>query len=61
MVKKLTNENCYSIIRVFQEDVFHDTIDWQPELLEAIASDEEVIYISKDPLLYESINRSIYT
>ena len=53
---KCAIENGYRFVRIFQEDVFHDTIDWQPELLEAITSDEQIIYISKDPVLYESMN-----
>ena len=49
-------ENGYRIVRICQIDVFHDTIEWKSRLEEAIASEQQVIYISKDPVLYESMN-----
>ena len=53
---KCAIENGYRIVRVFQKDVFHDTIDWKSRLEEAISSEQQVIYISKDPELYRSMN-----
>ena len=51
---KCAIENDYRIIRICQKDVFSNTIEWKPQLQEAISSDEKIIYISKNPELYSS-------
>ena len=53
---KCAIENDYRIIRICQEDVFSNTIEWKSRLEEAISSEQQVIYISKDPELYRSMN-----
>ena len=52
-------EHGYRVVRICQIDVFKNTIDWKLKLQEAIASEEQIIYISKDPVLYESMNELI--
>jgi len=51
--EKCANNNGYSVIRLLQEDVFHDTYDWLKELcdaIEEIKSSNEItnIYLSKN-------------
>ena len=54
---KLALENSYSVIRICQEDVFSDTIDWKKKLKETIKmillnGEINVHYIAKDMKLY---------
>ena len=42
------------MIRISQEDVLNDTFNWQRELIEAISSQEKIIYLSKDESLYDT-------
>lgn len=44
----------YSVIRISQEDIFRNTIDWKQILIEKLKPFEvpDCIYISKDPYLY---------
>jgi hypothetical protein len=58
--QKCANENGYSIIRIFQEDVLYDNIDWVARLsasISEIINDHtnlpNNVYISKDYLLYD--------
>lgn len=51
---KCAFEHGYSIIRIFQEDIFNNTIDWKVLIEEAINSKEKVQYISKDINLYDN-------
>ena len=51
---KCALENGYRIIRIFQEDIFNNVIDWKTLLENAINNDEKVVFISKDPSLYEN-------
>jgi len=44
----------YRIIRIFQEDILYNRIDWKFLLKNAISSDEEVIFISKNSELYKN-------
>jgi very-short-patch-repair endonuclease len=51
--EKCANNNGYSVIRLLQEDVFHDTYEWLKELcdaIEQIKSSNEItnIYLSKN-------------
>ena len=51
--QKCANDNGYSIIRIYQEDVYYDTFDWLTELYETIEKikiDEIIqnVYISKN-------------
>ena len=51
--EECANNNGYSVIRLLQEDVFHDTYDWVKELcdaIEQIKSSNEItnIYLSKN-------------
>jgi very-short-patch-repair endonuclease len=51
--EKCANNNGYSVIRLLQEDVFHDTYDWVKELCDAveeIKTSNEItnIYLSKN-------------
>jgi very-short-patch-repair endonuclease len=52
-------EHGYHIIRIFQEDIFNNTIDWKLLITQAIdnlnnLNKPQVIYISKDPQLYNN-------
>lgn len=59
---KCALEHGYSIIRIFQEDIFNNTIDWKVLIKETInellyPNDNktcQVHYISKDPKLYDN-------
>lgn len=59
---KCALEHGYHIIRIFQEDIFNNTIDWKFLITQAIdnlnivvgARKPRVIYISKDPQLYNN-------
>lgn len=52
---KLALEHGYSIIRICQEDVFNNTIDWKELLKEAIKDNIcNVQYISKNTELYDN-------
>jgi very-short-patch-repair endonuclease len=51
--QKCANENGYSIVRIYQEDVYYDTFDWLDELyktIEKIINDKIIqnLYISKN-------------
>ena len=51
--QKCANDNGYSVIRIYQEDVYYDTFDWFSELcrsIEKIKDGEKIenIYISKN-------------
>jgi len=50
---RCATRNGYRVIRIFQEDVFKNTIDWREQLEDAIVSNEEIVYISRDPELYK--------
>ena len=50
-------EQGYRIVRIFQEDVFYNNINWKIQLQEAITSNEQVVYISKDPELYKNMRQ----
>lgn len=52
----LALKNGYSVIRISQEDVFNDALDWQKILSDCIKEyDNPVcVYISKDPQLYSA-------
>jgi hypothetical protein len=44
----------YKIIRIFQEDILYNKINWEKLLEEAILdNNKNIIYISKDNSLYE--------
>lgn len=51
---KLAIEHGYSIIRIFQKDIFNNTINWKELLKKNIKkyNKPEIIYISKDINLY---------
>lgn len=53
---KLAIKNNYSVIRIFQEDIFYNNIDWKSLLEFNIKFYEEptIIYISKDENLYKN-------
>jgi hypothetical protein len=53
---KAALEHGCSIIRVSQEDIFKNTIDWQEMINDAIKeySQPTCVYISKDPALYNN-------
>jgi very-short-patch-repair endonuclease len=52
---KCALENNYKVIRIFQEDIFNNTIDWKTLIKSAVENnDENVIYISKDAELYSN-------
>lgn len=52
---KCALEHGYKIIRIFQEDIFNDNIDWKKRLKEAIDNNNEnVIYISENEELYNN-------
>lgn len=55
---KLAIDHGYSIIRISQEDVFNNTIDWKELLKKNIKKYKKpkCIYISKDPDLYINHN-----
>ena len=55
--QKCANDNGYSVIRIYQEDVFHDTFDWSKELQDTIDKIREEMcvqnkYISKNDMYY---------
>lgn len=43
----------YRIVRLVQEDVWLDKIKWYEQLIDAIAYDDRIIYISSDPEKYK--------
>lgn len=48
---KVANEQKYTVIRIFQEDVYKDTFEWQEKLKEAIEKEylePSRVYIAKD-------------
>ena len=53
---KLAIEHGYKIIRIFQEDIYHNAIDWKHLIKQAVneMGDESVIYISKKADLYHT-------
>lgn len=58
---KLALEHGYSMIRISQEDVYNNTIVWKELLKQNIKVYEtpQVMYISKDPMLYDSYKLKI--
>jgi len=51
-------ENGYSVIRLYQMDVYKKTIDWQTELLSILYTPAteytQMYYIAKDPAIYNA-------
>jgi very-short-patch-repair endonuclease len=56
MKMKSALENNYSIIRIFQEDIFYNNINWQDKIINSIKyyDDPSIIYISKNLNLYDN-------
>jgi very-short-patch-repair endonuclease len=52
---KAAIQNGYSVIRISQEDIFNNTIDWQEMINDNVKeySQPTCVYISKDPNLYD--------
>jgi len=52
--QKLAQENGYTVIRIFQEDVLYDSYDWKPQLMQALVQYETptCLYMSKDENRY---------
>ena len=51
--QKCANDNNYSVIRIYQEDVYYDTFDWLTKIIETIEHIKNVnivqnVYISKN-------------
>jgi very-short-patch-repair endonuclease len=57
----LALKNGYSVIRISQDDVFKNTLDWQKILTECIKEyvSPVCIFISKDPQLYNTHKNSV--
>ncbi len=55
-------KNGYSIIHIYQPDVFNDTIDWQDEIKEHIAYQEssDIALIASDLSIYDDYYAYIY-
>jgi very-short-patch-repair endonuclease len=53
---KMAIENGYSVIRISQEDIYNNTIDWQEQINENVSNYPEpvCVYISKNPVLYDN-------
>lgn len=51
---KAAIENGYRIIRILQIDVLKNNIVWQSQLLDAIASSDIIVYLSKDTAMYDT-------
>lgn len=58
---KVALDQGYSIIRIFQEDIYNNSIDWKKLLKEYIKNYEnsDCIYISKDPELYNNYKNAM--
>jgi very-short-patch-repair endonuclease len=56
---KCALEHGYSIIRISQEDIYNNTINWKELLEKAINNKEKVQYISKDENLYDKYKKMI--
>jgi hypothetical protein len=56
-------ENGYSVIRLYQMDVYKKTFDWQVELLKILympaTEYTQVYYLAKDPAIYDTHRRLI--
>ena len=51
------------LIRISQEDVFNDTIDWETQIIEAIKklteTDLKIVYIASNEELYDMHKKQI--
>ncbi len=51
---KCANKNGYKIIRLVQEEVFNNLFDWKTELTQALKSNDYIVYLSKDKIIYKN-------
>lgn len=58
---KCAIENGYSIIRISQEDIYYNNINWQNELKNNIKQYDypKIIYISQNKNLYDKYQKTI--